>query len=77
MSTENGLNANLCDALTAGNHSDCNVPAGPITLKICRTLKPSHFLKVGIQFQTELVNGDGGIIYCQARKFLVSFTSTA
>ncbi|KAF9119454.1 hypothetical protein BG015_006346 [Linnemannia schmuckeri] len=59
--------ADLCDALTAGGHSDCNIPAGPVTLKICRLMKPHFLHNITAQFQTFLVNGDGGTIYCQAQ----------
>ncbi|KAF9271879.1 hypothetical protein BGZ88_005503 [Linnemannia elongata] len=57
--------ANLCDALAVGGHKDCAIPAGPVTLKICRKLKPNMPPNIGTVFQANAVNGDGNIIFCQ------------
>ncbi|KAK5808526.1 hypothetical protein F5H01DRAFT_352259 [Linnemannia elongata] len=58
-------NANLCDALVAGGHKGCPIPAGPVTLKICRTLHPNFLPNIQMKFQVSAVNGDGGTIFCQ------------
>ncbi|KAG0076673.1 hypothetical protein BGZ90_008357 [Linnemannia elongata] len=34
-------NANLCDTLVASGHKGCPIPAGSVTLRICRTLHPN------------------------------------
>ncbi|OAQ27819.1 hypothetical protein K457DRAFT_20824 [Linnemannia elongata AG-77] len=34
--------ANLCDVIAAGDHKGCPIPAGPVTLKICRKMMPGH-----------------------------------
>ncbi|KAK3837656.1 MAG: hypothetical protein JOS17DRAFT_813462 [Linnemannia elongata] len=58
----------LCAALTAGGHTDCNVPAGPVSLKLCRPVRNSFWANVPTQFQTLLTNGDGSIILCQTQR---------
>ncbi|KAK5808531.1 hypothetical protein F5H01DRAFT_352274 [Linnemannia elongata] len=58
-------NANLCDALIAGGHKNCTIPAGPVTLRICRNVRPNLVPNIRILFQVEAVNGDGGNLFCQ------------
>ncbi|OAQ27821.1 hypothetical protein K457DRAFT_20826 [Linnemannia elongata AG-77] len=58
-------NANLCDALAAGGHKDCAIPAGPVTLKICRKLKLNMPPNIRMKFEVSAVNGDGGTLFCQ------------
>ncbi|OAQ22937.1 hypothetical protein K457DRAFT_25588 [Linnemannia elongata AG-77] len=59
-------NADLCDALAAGGHKDCAIPAGPVTLKMCRILRPNFPPNWKTSFQVAAVSGDGGTLFCQA-----------
>ncbi|KAH7041808.1 hypothetical protein BKA57DRAFT_472717 [Linnemannia elongata] len=58
-------NANLCDALAAGGHKGCPIPAGPVTLKICREMRLNFLPNVPMKFEASAVNGDGGTLFCQ------------
>ncbi|KAG0289979.1 hypothetical protein BGZ96_006519 [Linnemannia gamsii] len=36
----------LCDALKAGGHTTCNIPAGPVILKICGIMSLNYWSNV-------------------------------
>ncbi|KAG0274171.1 hypothetical protein BGZ96_004446, partial [Linnemannia gamsii] len=64
-------NSALCGVLAA-NSTPYPVAAGPVTLNVCRNIKPKMAPNIGLKWQYIITNGDGGLLVTQATGDLVT-----